>query len=98
MAHAKKEHRALSEGGMKFLYAQGNVVAIARFCKEEAFVAVISTGEQEEKIRLPLGVLGKKQPKGEADLLGKKLEWKRLDEKSIEFVAAPHTSYFMECE
>ena len=98
MAHAKKEHRALSEGGMKFLYAQGNVVAIARFCNEEAFVAVISTGEQEENIRLPLGVLGKKQPKGETDLLGKKLEWKRLDEKSIEFVAAPHTSYFVECE
>ena len=98
MAHAKKDHKALSEGGMKFLYAKGNIVAIARFCEEEAFVAVISTVDTEEKIRLPLGVLGKKHPKGERDVLGKKLEWKKLDEKSIEFTVAPHCSYFMECE
>ena len=98
MAHTKKEHKALSEGGMKFLYAEGNVVAIARFCEEEAFVAVISTGEQEEKIRLPLGAIGMKQPKGETDILGRKLAWKRLDDKSIEFTVTPHCSYFMECE
>lgn len=97
-AHMKAEHKALSEGGMQFLYAEGNVVALARFCEEEVFVSVISTSDKDEKIRLPLGMIGAKQPKGSSDVFGKELEYKRMDDHSIEFLAKAHQSYFMECE
>ncbi len=98
MAKLKSQQKALSEGGMKFLYAEGSVVAIARFCREEAFVSVISTSDTNEKVRLPLGAVGAVKPKGETDIFGKKLIYHRLDEKSVEFVVEAHQSYFMECE
>lgn len=98
MAHMKAEHKALSEGGMKFLYAKGYVVAIARFCQDEAFVTVISTSNKTEKIRLPLGSIGAESFKGNADIFGKKLIYSKMDTNSVEFVVEPHQSYFMECE
>jgi len=98
MAHMKAQHKALSEGGMKFLYAEGNVVAIARFCEEEVFVTVISTSDKTEKIRLPLGAVGAVSPKGNADIFGKNLVYHKADENGIELVVEAHQSYFMECE
>lgn len=98
MAKMKSQHKALSEGGMKFLYAEGSVVAIARFCREEAFVSVISTSDKNEKIRLPLGAVGAVKPKGKTDIFGKNLTYHQLDEKSVELVVEAHQSYFMECE
>lgn len=98
LANMKAKHKALSEGGMKFLYAEGNVVAIARFCEEEAFVTVISTSDKTEKIRLPLGVIGAKEIKGETDIFGKELVYSKLDENSIEFTVEAHQSYFVRCE
>lgn len=64
MAHLKARHKALSRGGMKFLYARGGVVAIARFWRDEAFVGVISTGDAAEPIRIPFGVIGAAGPRG----------------------------------
>lgn len=97
MAHMKAEHKALSHGGMKFLYAENNVVAIARFWENEAFVGIISTGDQDVNIRLPLGAVGAAAPKGEADVFGKVLEYTRLDNNSIALTVKAHQSYFMEC-
>jgi len=98
MAHMKAEHTALSEGGMKFLYAKGYVVAIARFCQDEAFVTVISTSNKTEKIRLPIGSIGAESFKGNADIFGKKIIYSKMDTNSVELVVEPHQSYFMECE
>ena len=98
MARMKAEHKALSHGGMKFLYAEGNVVAIARFWEDEVFVGVISTGNEEEQIRLPLGAVGAVSPKGETDIFGKKLEYRQLDENSVALTVQAHQSYFMECK
>ena len=98
MAHKKAEHKALSKGGMKFLYAEGYVVAIARFCEDEVFVSVISASEKTEKIRLPLGAVGAVSPKGREDVFGKKLEYTQKDLHSIELIVEAHQSYFIECE
>ena len=98
MAHKKAQHKALSQGGMKFLYAQGYVVAIARFCEDEVFVTVISASEKTEKIRLPLGAVGATGPKGKADVFGKRLEYRKVDCNSIELTVEAHQSYFIECE
>ena len=98
MAHKKARHKALSQGGMKFLYAQGYVVAIARFCDDEVFVTVISASDKTEKIRLPLGAVGATEPKGKADVFGKTLEYRQMDLNSIELTVEAHQSYFIESE
>lgn len=95
MAKTKAAHKALSSGGMKFLYAEKNVVAIARFHQDEAFVGVISTSGQDEEIRLPLGAIGAEGFKQE--LFGKTLETRKLNDNSIQLTVKAHQSYFMEC-
>ena len=94
----KARHKALSGGGMKFLYAQGYVVAIARFCEDEVFVTVISASDKTEKIRLPLGAAGATEPKGGEDVFGQRLEYRRVDGNSIELTVEAHQSYFIECQ
>ena len=98
LAHMKADHKALSEGGMKFLYASGNVVAIARFYDDEAFVSVISTNDKDETIRLPLGVIGAKYPKENSDVFGRELSYNIVDENTIELEVKAHQSYFMDCK
>ena len=98
MAKMKAEHKALSEGGMKFLYAKDNVVAIARFFEEEVFVSVISTNEEKVSIRLPLGAVGAKAPKASEDIFGRKLTFRNVDANSVELAVEPHHAYFFQCE
>lgn len=98
MAQLKANHKALSHGGMKFLYAEGNVIAIARFWEDEAFVGIISTGDQDEAIRLPLGAVGAVSPKKDTDVFGKPLEYRTLDNNSIALNVKAHQSYFLECK
>lgn len=98
MAHMKAQHKALSDGGMKFLYARGNVVAIARFCEEEAFVSVMSVGQEAETIRLPLGVIGAECPVSTEDVFERRLNWETKGKHSIELVVEAHQAYFWECK
>lgn len=98
MAHMKAQHKAMSHGGMKFLYAEGNVVAIARFWEDEVFVGVISTENRDAQIRLPLGAVGGSCPKGSEDVFGKPLEYEKVDDNSILLTVRAHQSYFMECQ
>ena len=97
LCQLKKDHPALSEGGMKFLYAQGDVFAIARFWKDDILVGVISKSDEAETVRLPLAAAGGKTPEGEKDLLGKPISWEPEDTHSILFHAAPHSSYLFRC-
>ena len=96
MAQMKHQHEALRGGGMKFLYAQGNVIAIARFWGEEVFVGILSTEDKDVTIRLPLGAVGASVPK--RDIFGKGLDFAPLDETSIQLTVKAHQAYFMECQ
>lgn len=98
MACMKAQRKALSHGGMKFLYAEGNVVAIARFWEDGVFVGVISTEDRNVQIRLPLGAVGANCPKGVADVFGKPLEYEKADDSSIMLTVRAHQSYFLECQ
>ena len=97
LAHLKKEHAALSEGGMKFLYAHGDVFAIARFWGEDILVGVISKSDEEETIRLPLGAAGGREPEEKCDLLGNPLSWQKCDDHAVSFRVEPHGSYLFRC-
>ena len=98
MAHMKAQHKALSLGGMKFLYAHGGIVVIARFHGDEAFTGVISTSGRKETICIPFGVIGAAGPKEDRDVFGEHLDFSRIDEVSTELTVEPHQSYFFECE
>lgn len=96
LMHLKQEKRVLQEGGMKFLYAKGQVVALARFCEGEALVAVMSTGEEKQRIRLPLKAIGVDNLTVKAELFGKEVNYGIEDEKSIWVDVEPHQAYLLE--
>lgn len=97
LAALKKAHPALCRGGMKFLYAQGDTFAIARFWEDDILVGVISKAETEEVIRLPLAAVGARCPDSNTDLLGTPVAWAQADEKAISFHVMPHGSYLISC-
>ena len=97
MTHLKHDHPALSRGGMKFLYAQGYTAAIARFTGDEAFVAIINSDDKDACIRLPLGAVGA-AGLTEADVMGEKLSWRKLDENSVDLTVPAGMNYFIQCE
>lgn len=97
MTHLKADHKALRQGGMKFLYSEGHVVALARFWEEEIFVGIISTEDQDVKIRLPLGAVGASIPIGSEDIFGTPLSYRLNDDASIELSVKAGQSYLMQC-
>ncbi len=97
LAHLRKSSKALTEGGMKFLYAEKDVLSLARFYGSEVFVGVMSVSEKEEEIRLPLASIGADGPREKSDLFGSPLRWERMDEKSIRLWVPAHQAYLMEC-
>lgn len=97
LAHLKTEHKAFSEGGMKFLYAKDDVVVLARFYENEVYTAVVSVSEETKKIVIPFGSVGSKGPKAAADVFGKPLQYQKLDDRHAELVVEAHQSYLIEC-
>ncbi len=98
LAHAKANHEALSQGGMKFLYAKDYVVAIARFWADEVFVGVLSTNESDVLIRLPLGAVGAEAPVGKKDLFGRDIQYMPLEDNAIRLQVKAHGAYFFQCK
>ena len=97
LAHLKLEKKAFSKGGMKFLYAQGQIIAIARFYEQEAYILVMSTDDTEREIILPLASIGASGFVGREDLFGEPVDTKRLNAREIRMKVKAHQSYLMEC-
>ena len=97
MTHLKAKHPALCRGGMKFLYAEGRVVALARFWEDTVFVGVISTETQDVNIRLPLGAVGASEPESGTDIFGTPLEYRAMADSSIELTVKAGQSYLLIC-
>lgn len=92
MANLKAKEKALSHGGMKFLYAEGGILSIARFYGDSAYVMVMSTEENDREIRLPLAAIGASKP--EAELFGKEVQCTPCD-KGVTMMVKAHQAYFM---
>ena len=90
----RHNHKALTHGGIKFLYAQEGVVAIARFWGSEVFVAVISNSDADVSVRLPLGAVGAVRPKRE--VFGNELTY-TAQNRCICLEVKAHHSYLFEC-
>lgn len=96
MCALKASRRALREGGMKFLYAHGPVFSIARFTRDEAFVAVLSRSDGVEEIELPLSHIGAKMPEDGADVFGNAVRF-TVTGGGARVVLPPHASLLFDC-
>ena len=97
LAHLKQESAALTEGGMKFLCAQGRCVSIARFDDREAFIAVASQEEQDTVISLAPGSIGAKLPENGTDVFGEPLKADTLDDNTILLTVPAGKAYLIRC-
>lgn len=98
LAKTKAAHPALRDGGMKFLYAKGSVLAIARFTAEEAFVTVMSTADQDETVRLPLAAIGAKGILGDCDIFGTPIKAVAdADGKAVDMEVKANQAYMFAC-
>lgn len=88
----KAKDKALSHGGMKFLYAEGGILSIARFYGDSAYVMVMSTENNDREIRLPLAVIGAEQP--ETEIFGKELVFAPCD-KGVTMLVKAHQAYLV---
>lgn len=75
LAHLKAEHKALRRGGMKFLYAQDGVFALARFTGDEVIAAVISNSDRDRRAAVDFASVGAAGPASDTDLLGRGLDF-----------------------
>lgn len=92
MANLKAREKALSRGGMKFLYAEGGILSIARFYGDSAYVMVMSTEDADRQIRLPLAAIGAAQP--ETELFGRDVQFTPCH-KGVTMTVKAHQAYFM---
>ncbi|MBQ2898206.1 MAG: alpha amylase N-terminal ig-like domain-containing protein [Oscillospiraceae bacterium] len=92
----RRKKGSLRHGSMKFLHAEGNILAIARFTETEAFIGVISNGEKDEKILLPLGAIGAESLLNE--VFGTDFDCRKIDEYTAELTVKAGCSYLFECE
>lgn len=97
LSHLKQDSPALGEGGMKFLYAQGRIVALARFDDREAIVAVVSMEEAEREISLPLAAVGARMPESGTDLFGAVLHWRQEWGRNVRLAVPAKGHLLMRC-
>ena len=96
MIKLKRNSAAIEKGGMKFIFEEGRTFALARFYKDEAFVAIISNEEKDVKIKLPLCAIGAKFPKRE--IFEKQMDCSETENGEVEFTVKAGESYLFECE
>ncbi len=95
LSRLKTCRKALQEGSFRILHAQGRTLAAARFTKEEAFLAVMTTAPEAQSIDLPLGAIGADGILLEH--LGHPVRWERLDERRVQLHLDPGAALFLEC-
>ena len=96
LCQLKKEHKALSHGGMKFVYAKEKIVALARFDENEIFVGIISSEENEKTVTIPLYLVGARCPKNSKDCFGRSITWSG-DKGEVQLTLKPHEALLFEC-
>ena len=98
LAQTKNKNAALRRGGMKFLYAKDQVLAIARFYEDDVVITLMSVNERDVNIQLPIGTVGIKKFIEKEDLFGNKLQYSVIDENTIELFVPAHQGYVVECK
>lgn len=95
LAKLKTSSRALTDGGMKFLYAEGNVIALARFYNNEIYTVIMSVSDETERVSIPFGAAGSDGPR--CEIFGEKLNILSVNGRDVELEIPPHKAYFIDC-
>lgn len=70
MIHLRRGTAAFSEGGRKVLYADGQILAVARFMNDEKYLGIISMEEQPREICVPIWEIGSFGTESDTDEFG----------------------------
>lgn len=97
MIHIRKSHKCMTAGGMKFIYSEGRILAIARFLYDEVIVAVVSQEEENKKIFLELENVGARAPIGNKDMFDKTIAYNKNTEGGIELNVEAKKAYIFKC-
>ena len=97
MAELRRTVDAFAGGGRKVLYADGGVLAVARFSATETYVGVISMEDAPIVFDLPLGLVGASRPIGTTDAFGAELHGYSTSDSAYTIEVEPLGSYLFEC-
>ena len=94
---------AFASGSAQLLYAEGRILAIARFDGERTYAGIISMEEEERTIDLPLGLAGAFGPKSGTDVFGSKIRGEVIREDgtasgTFRMQVPALASFLFECE
>lgn len=95
LAHLRHEHPVFAEGSFRFLCAENQVVAFARFDEKETFVTVLSSSEKPQEILLPLTILGVTADRMKKDVLERELEMEITKEGNLKMTVMPEGAYLL---
>ena len=84
---------AFSEGGRKVLYADGYILAIARFMENNIYLGIISMEDVEKTVRIPVGYVGATAPLDNVDELGNSFTGKAASDGEYEITIPARGSF-----
>ena len=97
LAGLKKEKASWQEGGMKFLYAKDQILALARFYGNEVYIGIMSTNDKAQRVRLPIKAVGVETLEGYKEVFGTRIDFEPADDKAVWINVEPHQAYLIEC-
>ncbi|MBR4668925.1 MAG: hypothetical protein IKO76_09235 [Butyrivibrio sp.] len=93
LAWLRSNEPALSEGGRKVLFAEGQILAVSRFMRDNIYLGIISMDDEEKTIRIPIGLVGARDVDGSVDELGAAFEGRMVEDGVLEIKVPARKSY-----
>ncbi|MDO4648998.1 MAG: alpha amylase N-terminal ig-like domain-containing protein [Eubacteriales bacterium] len=91
----RKEHKVFSRGSFRFLYAEGQVLAFARFDEKECFLTIISSEKDEKEILLDLRSIGISKVSKIREMLGENVCWEAEENGILRIMVPAEGSYLL---
>ncbi len=91
----RRTYPVFAEGSFRFVYAQGQIFAFARFDQKSCFVTVLSSEKEAQEITLDLRILGVTKVDQLTDMLGESAAWEVLPDGRIRLAVPAEGSYLL---
>ncbi|WP_408070763.1 alpha-amylase family glycosyl hydrolase [Butyrivibrio sp. JL13D10] len=91
----RREKKAFAEGGRKVLFADGRILVVARFFKDEMYLGILSMEDKSRTIRIPVWEIGAAQPASDKDKFGDSIKWS-VDDGDLIVEVPAYASYIFE--
>lgn len=94
LAHLKTSEEALQDGGFKILSEEGYVLSFARFTKNDLFIIICSTDDEDRNVRVNLKSFGDFHIKSASEIFNEEINY-HIDGEYTVFNVKAHTSYII---